>query len=126
MLTAESIPIKQEECASSVGFAAGRQEYKHSNNVNSTGSFGRHPLGQEETGPECTRDRGIKMSEHMGGDANACSLWSTGALLTALQVCWVLEFMIHKMHGISPVISKLRLCEDCIILNENSPSFWVP
>lgn len=45
MLTAESIPIKQEECASSVGFAAGRQEWKRSNDVNSTGSFGRHPLG---------------------------------------------------------------------------------
>lgn len=57
------------------------------------------------------------MSEHMGGDANACSLWSKGTLLTVLVVCWVLEFMIHKMGGIRPVISKLRLCEYCIILN---------
>lgn len=57
------------------------------------------------------------MSEHMGGDANACSLWSKGTLLTVLVVRWVLEFMIHKMGGIRPVISKLRLCEYCIILN---------
>lgn len=80
------------------------------------------PLGKRKQAQNAP-DRGIKMSEHMGGDENACSLWSTGALLTAFQVCWVLEFMIHKMHGIRPVISKLRLCEDCIILNESSPSF---
>lgn len=107
MFTAKSIHVKQKECLSSLGPSTKGQVWKPRSEdmfILQNGPFGSKPHRSEETALECTRES--KMSDNMGGDANACSPWSKGTLPAVLLGAWTKFLILCRQDRVGCSVSK--------------------